>query len=193
MLGGNVRRIPIFLCLLLLAVTSCGGELSDEPPWGLDTIELPDREAEVAAVFAAFPDEIDGFSRWSIHRTGVSYGELDPDGVAVDPYALGFINSLPLEQVIEMVAPLDTDWTTIEWLTWVASPTSPFPPVEASALDPSRELVWVATREADRPEKPGVFMVHWAKPDGSWTFSLQANSEAGRRQLVDAFLTAASR
>lgn len=97
----------------------------------------------------------------------------------------------PLEFVIRFVAPPDTDWSTIDWLTWVASSTSLFPPVEGSDLDPSRELVWVATRESDLSEERAVFMFHWAKPDGSWAFALQANSETGRQRLVEAFVTAA--
>jgi hypothetical protein len=192
--GGNMRHIQVFLCLLVLVATACGdNESSAGPPWGLDAIEMPDSEAGVLAVFAAFPDEIDGFSRWTTDVASAHYGGLGPDRVAIDPYALGFIGSASLEQVARLMKQPDTDWTTIEWLTWVASPASPLPPVEASDLDPTRKLVWVATQESGPPAERDTFMAHWARPDGSWVFSLQANTEAGRRRLDEPFVMAAGR
>ena len=40
-----------------------GDVSSDEPPWGLDQIDIPDTEETVAEVMAAFPNEIAGLAR----------------------------------------------------------------------------------------------------------------------------------
>lgn len=46
-----------------------------EPPWGLDTIDLPDDPTAVEDVLSAFPQELDGLERSEVSPAQVSYGD----------------------------------------------------------------------------------------------------------------------
>lgn len=67
------------------------------------------------------------------------------------------------------------------------------PTTEASAVDPNSDLIWVARSQFndDGEHQWTTHSLAWANPDSPWLFSVSADSEAGRRQLVDAFVTAA--
>ena len=75
--------------------------------------------------------------------------------------------------------------TATETLVSAAS----YPSAEASTVDPSADLMWVAIYEAT--EEPPAYLLMWSKPDSSWVFFVAADSEVGRQQLVQAFITAA--
>lgn len=181
----------VFRSLLPVAITLTFGACStaevsiDDPPWGLTSIEMPGSDAELMAVFAALPDEIDGHPR-SSGQLSALYGELDSDGFANHP--LGFIDTVSRED-IRTAGPPGTDWTFLDWLTSMAS-SSDSPPLEASELDPDEELIWVASGESYGPDGEGIFFVRWAQPDGERLFIAQAFTEIGRRRLVEEFIDA---
>ncbi len=185
-----MKRVIGILTVLLLALTTgacggagTGGELSDVPPWGLDTVEMPDAQEDVEAVFASFLEEVEGRSRSGGGRAAV-YGE------SVVPWSIGAMDSADLQ------TPNPGEETAAGWVTDFASRPGGAT-VEASAVDLNGDLIWVASGAViqdlseDPPVGGPIYMVSWAKPDGSWAFSLQADSEAGRKALVHAFVTAA--
>jgi hypothetical protein len=75
------RLATIALCTFALVGVSCGSYGDDptssatEPPWGLDTIDLPDDPTAVGDVLAAFPQELGGLERSDVSPTQVSYGD----------------------------------------------------------------------------------------------------------------------
>lgn len=184
-----MKRATVIILIIVvagLAAGACGGDaFSDEPPWGLDSVEMPNHEADVVAVFAAFPDEIDGRSLSGGGPGGywAMYGESD---------VAWSIGAMPSELLQNPQPGIETpaDWVT-DFASMPGGAT-----VEASAIDPTGDLVWVATSAVfqdlseDPPRGGPIYMVSWAKPNGSWAFSLQADSEAGRVALVHAFVTA---
>jgi hypothetical protein len=164
---------------------SCGGDAStDLPPWGLDTIDMPDSVEEVQATIAALPDEIDGRIRSGGAvlggSAGVMYGE---EGI------FWIVQVQPTEQ-IEMLGMPGVS-TPTDWLESVGSGRAGGV-LEETAL--SGSLLWV-TRTDEWETAPGqmdtAYLLDWAQPGGDFTFFIQAGSGAGRVALVDAFITAA--
>lgn len=193
------RRMLVAAAVAVAAVmTGCmSGDpvLSDSPPWGLTSIEMPDTEEDVIAVIAALPDEIDGRRRPDVGDAdltdrppplGVSYGGaghilvVNANPAEDLQSTFGSPNQTPAEIVIEM-----------------ASFNRSLGTIEMSALDLDGDLVWIAANavreELDVPpeQQETDYTMIWAKPGGSWAFWIQADSAAGRIQLVDAFITAA--
>jgi hypothetical protein len=169
--------------------------LSDTPPWGLTSIEMPDTEEDVIAVIAALPDEIDGRRRPGVGDAdlidrppplGVSYGGaghilvVNANPAEDLQLAFGYPNQTPAEIVIEM-----------------ASFNRSLGTIEMSALDLDGDLVWIAANAVWEqlnvpPEQQETFYtMTWAQPGGSWAFFIEADSAAGRTELVHAFITAA--
>ncbi|MDH3261576.1 MAG: hypothetical protein OEM81_11250 [Acidimicrobiia bacterium] len=75
-------RTSLLLIVLVVALVggACGGAetgggLTDAPPWGLDNVEIPDTQEDIAAVFAAFPEEVGGRSRSGGGSFSAVYGE----------------------------------------------------------------------------------------------------------------------
>ncbi len=72
-----MKHGTVILIVLLLVFTAgaCGGDgqSNDAPPWGLDGVDMPDTEAQVAAVFAALPEEIVGRTRLGDEPTHFGY------------------------------------------------------------------------------------------------------------------------
>ena len=179
-------RLPVLcLCLALLA-GSCGGDAStDEPPWGLDAIDMPDTVEEVQAAISALPGEIDGLSRSGGGilggSAGVMYGE---SGI------FWIVQVQPTEQ-IEMLGMPGVN-TPTDWLESVGSGKSVDRSIEERAL--TGGLLWVAS-SSEWETAPGqmgtAYLLDWAQPGGDFAFFIQAGSEAGRIALVEAFITAA--
>ncbi len=179
-----MRRLPILVFCMALLVMSCGVLTNDSPPWGLDTIDMPDTVEEVQATISGFPDEIDGLSRSGGAilggSAGVMYGE---EGI------FWIVQVQPTEQ-IEMLGMAGVN-TPTDWLEFVGSGRAGGV-LEETAL--SGSLLWV-TRTDEWETAPGqmgtAYLLDWAQPGGDFTFFIQAGSEAGREALVDAFITAA--
>ena len=177
-------RLPIVVFCVALLATSCGVLTNDSPPWGLDAIDMPDSVEEVQAAISAFPDEIDGRIRSGGAvlggSAGVMYGE---EGI------FWIVQVQPTEQ-IEMLGMPGVS-TPTDWLEFVGSGRAGGA-LEERAL--SGSLLWV-TRTEEWETAPGqmgtAYVLDWAQSGGDFAFFIQAGSEAGRRALVDAFITAA--
>jgi hypothetical protein len=165
----------MILAGVIVLAAACGDddadpEPSDGPPWALTGIEMPDTEEAVIAVLEALP-EIDGRQPTLLRdeeSLGVDYGESESGGVGIGAWPDDEPTKL-LAQVIEHM----TAEGPAEGLT-----------VEASALDPNGDLVWVASTDTE------TFGLLWADPDGSWVFNLAGDSAEFRVRLIQAFITA---
>ena len=150
--------------------------LSDAPPFGLTEIDMP-RGGDVVAVLERLP-AIDGRQ-----PTTTTYGELItvvyegaqlPEGywsiwvmLDVEVEAEWFVDGLRQE-----IADADDDGRIIE----------------ASALDPSGDLVWLAASGTE--EGLSAFSMTWADPsDLGPAYTVWADSADLRRKLVHAFIT----
>jgi hypothetical protein len=152
---------------------------------------MPDTEADVAAVIAALPDEIAG-------RRHPAGGDADltdlppPLGVSYGESGIFWtVTALSADDPVMMTGS-NPDPTPAEYVIDRAAHGS-LGTVELSALDLDGDLVWAATKELWEAEPAGTaYMMTWARPDGSWAFHIQADSAAGRMELVHAFITAAA-
>ncbi len=108
-----MKRGTVILLIVLVVVGACsGGELSEAPPWGLDGVDMPDTEAQVAAVFAALPEEIVGRTRLGDEPT--HFGYIDEGSgsfwtIQADPWEL--------QQALHMPG-VDSP---ADWVTFLAS------------------------------------------------------------------------
>lgn len=137
---------------------------SEDPPYGLMGIELPNTETEVIAVLQALP-AIDG--RQPSFDAEFPAASYEPDQ--------------------------EKDWVGIGALQVGAEPLESFAPdvreaegntIEATALDPNSDLLWMAyTRDLE------TFTLGWADPDGSWLFYATGDTADFRIKLVDAFIS----
>jgi len=183
-----MRRLPIVVFCVALLAMSCAGdttdELSDTPPWGLGSIDMPDTAEDVAEALAAFPDEIEGLTRSGGGPTGVQYEDLGSPGM---PWVV-FAQS---NEQIEMMG-VPGVRTAQDWLRYIGSDQMLGASEWERAL--TGDLLWVANN-APMEVGPGqmgtVYMLNWAETDGGWTFYIQSTSAAGRLALVRAFIAAA--
>jgi hypothetical protein len=183
-----MRRLPIVVFCIALLAMSCAGdttdELSDTPPWGLASIDMPDTAEEISAVMAAFPDEIEGLTRSGGGPTGVSYEPSSP--------GMPWVVHAQSNERIEMENPPGLNLATAEdWLRYIGSDQM----LGASEWerDLTGDLLWVANHapmEVGPGEMGTVYLLNWAETGGTWAFYLQATSETGRRSLVNAFIAA---
>jgi hypothetical protein len=183
-----MHRLSALLASTVLIVAACGGDstgpLSTDPPWGLADFDHPVTEAEVIALMAALPDEIDGRSRSGGSQIGVMYGD---SGVRL------VVSALPAAEIptLSATATTPTDMV-IEYASGGGLGT-----IEISALDPGEDLVWAATslqgdRAAGVDTEGTAYLMTWAESDGSWVFHIQADSAEVRTQLIHTFITAGS-
>ena len=170
----------VLLLILVLLVGACTAtqtevtSLSTEPPWGLDTVDLPDDTDAVAEVFAAMPAEVDGVPLETTDPEFVSYG-------ADEHLRLGVLG---LADIREFSG--STDMTVTDFLS-VLVDSGELETAE-SELDDSRPLVWVASTGRGNGE-----LFHdaaWAAPDGDWLFTASADSPEARTELIHAFINA---
>lgn len=168
----------LIVLVAALAGGACGGHQvsSDDPPWGLDGIDLPDTDEQVAAVFAALPEGIDG---------RITEGPQPPIARTYRPTSPNPGDS-PIYWQIWAENAQERPWTVTEWIAEQAT----MPQTEASSTDETGNLVWVASSSVAEQQWTAYGLM-WANPDGSWLFMVLADSEAGRRRLVEAFITAA--
>jgi hypothetical protein len=167
--------IAVIAVAVVAAVLWWPSGLSDEPPWGLDEVDMPVTEADMLAVVDGMPD-IDG-NQPTFNQEGfagiVSYG---------DSYRSIFI--LPAdeppgaENSVDLIRQAVTD-------AEAAGDT-----VEASNLESSGGLVWVAVTETETDDGVPAYHLMWTEPDGSWFLHLIADSPEFRVKLVHAFIEA---
>lgn len=174
----RTRPFPGVLLAVALVLVACSDDdtvsgPSEDPPWGLTGIDMPDTEGEVIAVLEAMP-VIDG-RRPTILRNGetsVPYGVAYVDGESWDAGMTAARHDPPEDLTVAVRGVAEA--YEAEGIT-----------VEASALDPNGHLVWVAATDDEN------YALMWADPEGSWIFSIQGDSAQFRTKMVHAFITAA--
>jgi hypothetical protein len=155
------------------------GTPSSEPPWGLNTIDMPDDAQAVQATLEAFPKALDGLKRDEVTATEVFYG----DGST-------FVRAIDLSQAAAQGFPS----TAPAYLGLLAS--SGEVEVEEKETNPNAGFVYlVSTNTAqDSPdaEPRKTFDAAWGASGGAWLFVASATSAEQREALAHAFLDAAS-
>jgi hypothetical protein len=171
-----VLRFAWLLALAgVVAVSACGGDEASEPPWGLETVRLPDDRAAVTAAFEALPKRLAGGTRSADLGVGcfLSAFYRAPDRM---PFGLraGPVNCPQTRPPL----------TTLDHLRILARGAE----VEDQSLEPSGRLVYIAvkTKVDFRP----AWAATWASPRGRWLFSAIADSAETRADLVEAFVEA---
>ncbi len=166
--------VAVLAVAVVAAVLWWPSSLSDEPPWGLDQIDMPNTEADVIAGFEAMP-VIDG------HQPTLSMmgqGDLYPTATYYESEEGGFgveIQAFADDDLHELISPdVMEGWN-----------------IEGFAVEPDSELIWVAAGPAPEDEVD-AFAVLWADPDGSWRFHALADTAEFRTKLVHAFVEAAN-
>lgn len=146
--------------------------LSDDPPWGLDAVDMPNTQAEGIAAFEALP-AIEG-RQPALSMMGkddfsptATYFQSEKGGFGVEIQA--FSDDNPQDSVSP---DLMEGWN-----------------IEGFAVDPDSELIWVAAGPAPEDEFD-VFALLWADPDGSFRFFALADTADSRTKLVHAFVEA---
>jgi hypothetical protein len=161
------------------ATTKSTGAPSSEPPWGLNTIDMPDDAQSVQATFEAFPEEIGGVRRAGVSPNEVSYG----DGST-------FVRAIDLAQAQAEGFPS----TAPAYLGLLASSGEVV--VEEKETNPNAGFVYLVSMNTaqDSPdaEPRETFDAAWGAAGGGWLFVASANSAEEREALANAFLEAAS-
>ena len=165
----------------VLATTS----LSVEPPWSIETIELPDDPETITAVFAAMPSEVDGVP--------LEIVESDVLFPAVS-YRNGEGRSLRLSALsITTLREFGEDMTTQEFLAGLAK-GGEIEDVESNLESSSGEtgLVWMTGSSPLTIEGTTTTesVATWTRVDGAWMFNVAADTPQGLTALVHAFIEA---
>lgn len=172
-------RWPFLGLLIFLAGCSPAVEsraLPSDPPWGLDTITLPDSTTEIAEVMEAMPQALDAANKDQQDSLHVSYSG-DSKRMSM--------NALSMEE-IRAFAGTD-EMSLAEFLTGMLE-SGEMNEIEDTQLDDSQPLVWAsAFTQADGET---VFVATWGKPNGEWSFNVEANSPEARTELIHAFVEA---
>ena len=168
--------------ILALLVGACAttqtevASLPTDPPWGLDSVDLPDDADAIAEVFAAMPAEVDGVPLEMADGDGVNLQGADERHLQ--------LRVLGLADLREFAG--TPDLTVTDFLS-VLVDSGELETAE-SELDDSKPLVWVASTGRGNGE-----LFHdaaWAAPDGAWLFSASAESPEARIELIHAFINA---
>jgi hypothetical protein len=182
----RIERLAILVVwLFALIAVSCGSygsgstsgpNLSTDPPWGLDGVEMPNDSDAVEALLAAFPQELDGLERSDVSPTQVSYG----DGAT-------FVRAIDLEQVEAEGFP----GTAPEYLDLLAG--SGEVDVEAQVTDAAFVYLVSTNSVQDAPDAEArtTYDAAWGDADGGWLFVSSATSPEDRVALASAFASAA--
>jgi len=159
------------------APTTSTGQHSSDPPWGLNTIDMPDDAQSVRATFEAFPEELRGVRRADVSPNEVSYG----DGST-------FVRAIDLAQAQAEGFPS----TAPAYLGLLAS--SGEVDVEAKETNPNAGFVYLVSMNTaqDSPdaEPRDTFDAAWGAAGGAWLFVATASSAEQREALANAFLNA---
>ncbi len=155
------------------------GSSSSEPPWGLNTIDMPDDAQAVQATFEAFPGKLGGLRRASQSPSEVTYGDGSILVRAIDlaqARAEGFPSTAPA------------------YLGLLAS--SGEVEVEKKETNPNAGFVYLVitntVQDAPDAEPRKTFDAAWGAAGGGWLFVASATSAEQREALAAAFLGAAS-
>ena len=183
-----MRSRLVVLAALTLAIAACASSepapqstsdsgaatLLADPPWGLDTIEIPDSAEAVAATLINMPLYVD-----DVEKTDVGDGQTvtwEDGGRTLQ------IRALPLSDVQESSG--SADMTPTDFLTILVE-SGEMEAIAFQDLDDEDLVMVVATGRGD-----GVLMytASWADPSGGWIFSVTADTPEARTDLVHAFV-----
>lgn len=152
---------------------------SSEPPWGLNTIDMPDDARAVQATFEAFPGKLGGLRRAGLSPSEVTYGSGSTLVRAID-LAQAQAEGLPS--------------TAPAYLGLLAS--SGEVEVEKKETNPNAGFVYLVNtntvQDAPDAEPHETFDAAWGAAGGGWLFVASATSAEQREVLAAAFLRAAS-
>ena len=156
------------------------GSPSPEPPWGLNTIDMPDDAQAVQTTFEAFPEELGDLSQADVSPTEVSYD----DGST-------FVRAIDLEQAKAEGFPA----TAPAYLGLLAS--SGEVEVQEKETNPNAGFVYLVStntaQDSAGADPRTTFDAAWGAPGGAWLFVASATSAEEREALANAFVDAASR
>lgn len=169
----------MILTLLAPACAASGFDIEDlpaEPPWGLDTIVLPDTADSIGHVLDAMPTEIDGVQVTVKDGQTVSYEGADGRSLT--------INVLPLSDLREFSGV--PDMTPTDFLSALVE-SGELESVEFQDLENEVLALIAGTGRGN-----GVlqYLASWADPNGEWFFNLTADTPEARRELAYAFINA---
>ena len=142
-------------------------ESGDSLPYGLDSVDLPESDAEVSAVFDAMPPELEGLSR------AEDVGAVARYGGELNTLAAGLAADFDAETVLGDLSAFEDE---------------PGAEVEASDLEAEAGVVWLFGSFEDEGGAGTVFVASWGEPDGEWIFSVNAETPELRAALVRAFI-----
>lgn len=181
----TVRALHARLAASIVAVAvltaSCGSS-SGSPPFGLDSISLPERSSEIAAVLAEMPDTLRGLpvSGRVENPTEVrlSYGPQGELAIGVIDFGSG-AGDFPPRSAGEMLSGLAESGE-----------------IDIEESDLEGELVWFTGTNHSLNEQGEVLETYWqtwfgARSSG-WVFAVSAPSEEDGIAFVEAFVEAAS-
>ena len=173
--GRTVLGLTLALLVGACATTQTEvASLSTEPPWGLDTVDLPENADAIAEVFAAMPAEVDGVPLEIADSEFVAYG-------ADEHLQLGVLGLADIREFSGI-----TDMTVTDFLSGLVN--SGELETAESELDDSKPLVWVAS--TNRGNGDLFHDAAWAAPDGEWLFTASADGPQARSELIHAFINA---
>lgn len=173
--------------VLLFAVVGCvsdeeaapAAQLPDDPPWGLDTVELPTDSGALAAAFAAMPDSVDGVPR-------------DEESATTEniEYSQGEERFLMIRAIStdEIVAFTGGEVSSAQEFVAMTVETDEYEALEASQLDETQPVVYVAFSAVGDNEL--MYGTTWAATDGNWVFAAAADTPEARTELIHAFIEA---
>ena len=176
------RWLRLVAVVVPFVLVSCGAEddegaatisESTEAPFGLDTVDLPDTDSGLLALFDEMPEEIEGVARIAEDDAlAAQYGRLN-----------GLFAALQSETGASGV-------TVVESMSSFEDESGG--QVENSQLDPAADLVWLFGSFTDDGGAGLVHVAMWGEPDGGWLFAVNASTPEMREALVRAFGDAAS-
>ena len=153
------------------------GSISSEPPWGLDTVPMPDDAQAVQDTLEALPKRLDGLDRAEVMATEVRYG----DGST-------FVRAIDLAQAQAEGFPS----TAPAYLGLLAS--SGEVEFEKKETNPNAGFVYLVNKNTakDSPDAAPreTFDAAWGAAGGAWLFVASAGSAEERVALANAFLAA---
>lgn len=187
-----MRRLAVFVLAVALLPAACGDDdggaaaPADEPPWGLDGVDMPATLEEIESVLDELPDEVAGLPGPGVQAGAgggfsVRYGTGDDEGVMLVAFSIEHIAAAEGRESM----------TAAEWLGILAEEMGD---LEAGSLDAEEGLIW-AVAGGSVETGPGtvetIYVAVWAEPDGEWVFHLTAPSPEERKALAQAFVEAA--
>ena len=184
-----MRRICGVLVVVLVAGVGVGGCGSDEAdsdgdgaettvvsdggvPFGLESVELPESESEVAARFEAVPAELEG-----LPRVDAAANELAAKyGGELNVLSAGLASGFDAGTVLGDLSSFEDE---------------PGAEIEDSDLDRGSAVVFVVGSFQDEGGAGKVYVATWGDPEGEWLFSAGAETPEMREALVLAFVDTA--